>query len=145
MFENISFSLNGYGYLHEVEYSDDDKSCATLNLICEFNDSQSDDVWLECHFNTSKFPIFHKLRKSLIEGRPIILKFCAKYSGFEQYYAGVTTSDPRFIVQLRGELLNVQECHEEAFHSLYRDNCRMKSEKALRKLRAGSKWDIFYK
>ncbi len=145
MLENTFLSLSGHGYLHDVRCCQRDEWYATLNVIQPFHDSQSDDMWLECRFNKDRFPIFAKLDHYLSKDKTVILKFDAKYSGFQQHYAGMSENDPRFIVQLHGELLHVHECYVEGVHTLYRNKHDMKKNQSmLHKSRANYKMETFY-
>lgn len=107
MLKNTFLSLSGHGYLHDVRCCQPDEWYATLNVIPPCNNSQSDDVWLECRFNMKKFPILPKLYYYLSKDKSVILQFDAKYSGLQQYYAGMPENDPRFVLQLHVELLHI--------------------------------------
>jgi hypothetical protein len=135
MLENAFLSLSGHGYLHDIRCYQSDGSYATLDLIYEFNNSQSDAVWLKCRFNRNQFPIFAKLECYLAKERSIILKFDAKYSGFQQCYTGQSESDPRFIVQLQGELLYVHDYYVEGVNAFYRNKQNMKNHNVLPRVR----------
>jgi hypothetical protein len=113
MFENTFLNLSGHGYLHDVRWCQRDEWCATLNVIQPFNYSQSDDVWLECRFNMTKFAVLAKLNDYLSKNQSVILQFDAKYFGFQQSYAGMSENDPRFIVQLYSELICVHSYEVE--------------------------------
>ncbi|MCD6040268.1 MAG: hypothetical protein K0S27_1668 [Gammaproteobacteria bacterium] len=119
MFEDAFLSVSGHAYLHAIQRYQSDEWYATFNLIYELNDSRSDNVWLECRFNKDQFPLFAQLDHHLIEKRSIIVKFDAKYCGFQQCYAGITENDPRFIVQIHGELLKVHEYYVEGVKAFY--------------------------
>ena len=112
MLENTFLNLSGHGYLHDVRCQNDE-SYATLNLIQRLNDSLSDDLWIECQFNQDRFAIFDTLARFLSQGRSIILKFDAKYSGFQQCYSGMSEHDPRFILHFHAQLLYVHDYYVE--------------------------------
>jgi hypothetical protein len=144
MLENTFLSLSGHGYLHDVRCYRRDEWYATLNVIQPFNHSPSDDVWLECQFNMDKFPILAKLDHYLDKGKSVILKFDAEYSGFQQYYAGLSENDPRFIVQLRGKLLHAHEYDIEGLNTFYHHKRSMQNQRVLHKPRAHYKMEPLY-
>jgi hypothetical protein len=121
MLENTFLSLSGHGYLHDIQHRQHGEWFVTLNLLHQFNNSQSDDVWLECRFDRDKFPLFSKLKQDLEKKKSILLKFDASYSGFQQCYTEQPENGPRFIVQLYGELLNVHGYYLESANIFYRN------------------------
>jgi len=144
MLENAFLSLSGHGYLHDMRCYQNDEYYVTLKLIHQFNDSQSDDVQLECRFNMNQFPILAKLDHYLAKDKSIILKFDAKYSGFQQYYSGMSESDPRVIIHLHGELLHVHEYYIEGTKAFDHNKHDMKNHRLLHKPRAHYKMEALY-
>ncbi len=133
MLENTFLNLSGLGYLHDVQSEPGGECYATLNMIHQFNGSQFEDLWVKCQFNREQFPIFSKLAHYLDENKTVLLKFDAKYSGFQQCYAGLSENDPRFIVYLHGELLNVYEYDVEGVRTLCRHNQPIQDHNMLHK------------
>ena len=136
MLKNTFLNLSGHGYLHDVRHCQRDEWYATLNVIQPCDDSQSDDVWLECRFNMNKLPVFAKLDHYLSKGKSVILQFDAKYSGFQQCYSGISENDPRFIVQLHGELLHVHGYEVEKVYTFTFHKNDMKHNRLLHSVRA---------
>jgi hypothetical protein len=119
MFKNKFFGLSGFGYLHGVRRYPNGKMYIRLNVIAESEESQTDEIWVECRVNMNMLPVMAVLEHLLARSRTILLKFEAKYSGFRQCYAGITESDPDFIVQLHAQLLTIHEFYVKRNNASY--------------------------
>ena len=135
MFENAFLSLSGYGRLYNMR-EQNGETYISLNLINEFDDSQSDDIFIKCHVDKNQFSMMSVLARDLANDKTIILKFDAKYSGFQQCYPGMSAKDPRFILHVRAELLAVHEYCIEVDHTPYWNTLGLEDDMVSHRLRA---------
>ena len=126
MFKKNFISLSAYGHVEDIGYEKDGEIYLTLRLINQLDDSQSDEVWIECQVNMCDFPQVIELEKYFFREKSITLKFDAQYLGFIQSYHGMADNDPNSIVRLRVKLLEICEYYIESnsatFNNIHNTN-----------------------
>ncbi|MCE3239142.1 MAG: hypothetical protein K0R24_2123 [Gammaproteobacteria bacterium] len=111
IFKNETPSFSGYGYLYEIRHYENDEFDASFDLINAGYSPGGGDAFVKCRFNMDAFPILARLDRYLCQKKTVIVKFDAKYDGF-QPSLGELEGDFGFLVHY-GKLLKVYEAYVE--------------------------------
>lgn len=83
IFKNESPSFSGHGYLNEVRHYENDQFDASFDLMNVGHRPGDSGIFAKCRFNMDAFPILGRLDRYLSQRKTVILKFDAKYGGFQ--------------------------------------------------------------
>ncbi|MCE3239352.1 MAG: uncharacterized protein K0R24_2333 [Gammaproteobacteria bacterium] len=119
IFKNESPSFSGHGYLNEVRHYENDQFDASFDLMNVGHRPGDSGVFAKCRFNMDAFPILGRLDRYLSQKKTVILKFDAKYDGF-QLPGDDLEGNFGFLVHY-GKLLKIDEAYVEEVGVFYPD------------------------
>ena len=104
-----NFHIVGYGYLHEVDFTEKKPIVRIQRSLPIGTTQESEEVWFNCRFADELKNSLVKLQQVVETNKTVLLHFSLKYKGFCVCYQGQSPENAAQIVIFHAELMRIQD------------------------------------